>query len=87
MIHVRMGQKHKIDRGQFFDEEAGSALSAQDDQPLGEDRVDQHLSPVHLQQEGRVADEGYAEVLRFHQFYRSGRARHGLFMALAHQAP
>jgi hypothetical protein len=66
MIHVRMGQEDKIDGRQLRYQEPGSALPAQHNQPLRKHWIDEHLPLAHLEQEGGVADEGYAEILRAH---------------------
>jgi len=87
MIHMGMGQEYQIDGRQFFHQKAGSALPAQHDEPLCEHRINQHLPSVHLEQKRGVANESYAEVVRFHKLYRAMRASHRLLMAFAHQTP
>jgi hypothetical protein len=60
VVHVRVGQENEIDRRELFDEEPRAPLSAQHDQALCEDWIDQDFAPGQLEQEGGVTDEGYA---------------------------
>ena len=46
----------------------GATLTAQQNQTLGKDGVDEHFFPVDLKQEGGVTDEGDAELIAANEF-------------------
>lgn len=64
VVHVRVGEKDGVDGRQVFDAQAGTALSAEEDERAGEDGVDEQVAAGDLDQERGVADEGDAEVVR-----------------------
>src|SRR6185312_3702763 len=68
VVHVRVGQQYCIDGGQLFDEQSRESLPAQQNQALGKDRVYQDAASADLQQEGGVANEGYAELFRADEY-------------------
>jgi hypothetical protein len=83
MVHVGVGQEDKIDGRKVVYLYSGMALAAQENQPLREDWVNEELASVDLQQEGGVADEGYAEFVALDQTNRAWGSGDGLLMALA----
>ena len=84
---MRMGQQHEINRRQIFYQHPGTPLAAQQNQPFREDRIDQHLSPVHLQQKGGVPDKGDSQFISGYQLDGMRNSRHRTLMALSHQPP
>ena len=61
VVHVGVRQQDGVDRGQIVDPDAGVAKAAKDDQPAGEDRVDENGLAADLNQKRRMADEGDAQ--------------------------
>jgi hypothetical protein len=48
MIHMRMSQQHEINRRKLLYTQPRPALSSQQNQPLGKDRIDQYLPSARL---------------------------------------
>ena len=62
MIHVGVGKQHQVDGRQVLDAQAGTTEAAQEDESVGEDRIDEDVAgPADLDEERRVANECNAE--------------------------
>ena len=77
-----MGQQHEVDGRHLVDAESGVSLSPQQNQALGEDRIDQHEAAADLQQKRRVPDKGYAQLVRSNDLGPSRLASYRLCVAL-----
>jgi hypothetical protein len=86
VVHVGVGDEDGVDGGKVFDEEAGLALAAEDDEAGGEDGVDEDVAAADLEEEGGVADEGDAELGGGDQFGGAGLAGERALMALTGDA-
>src|SRR5271167_4164367 len=85
MVKMGVRDQHGIDRRQIAKSQARTAQPLENEDPLGEVRVNQDVPPSDLEEEAGVSDEGYAELAapRRHGFARNSRARrHG---RVAHQ--
>lgn len=66
VVHVRVCEEHGVNGGQVLDADAGFAQAMDQDEPVGENRVDQEVEATQLQQERGVANEGDAEFAGIH---------------------
>ena len=62
VVKVGVGDQDGIDRGKVLDAQAGAAQALEDEEPAGEDGIDDHVRSADLQEEGGVADEGDAHL-------------------------
>jgi hypothetical protein len=62
MVHVGVSNQDKVDGGHLLDSNAGTPLTAQNDEPGNENRVDEHIATTDLEEEGGVSDEGDPEL-------------------------
>jgi hypothetical protein len=86
VVHVGVGDEDEIDGGHLFDEEAGAALAAKDDEAGGEDGVDEYVAGADLKKEGGVSDEGDAEFRGSDDLGPTGLAEEGVLVALLNDA-
>ncbi len=87
VVHVRMCEQYRVDGRQVLEEHAGAALAAQQDQACGEDGVDKEVAAGDLDEEGRVADEGDAELAGIDETRRNRRSRERQAVAFTHHGP
>lgn len=64
MVHVGVREEHSVDGRKVLDAHAGAAHAMDEDEPVREDGIDEEVEAADLKQEGRVADEGDAELIR-----------------------
>src|SRR5881628_505596 len=58
MIEVSMSQQYQINRGEVLDPQPGAFDAFEEEQPIGEVGVDQHIQISELHQEGSMANPG-----------------------------
>ena len=62
MIEMRVGQQHQVNRRQVLDLQAGALDALEQEQPVREVRIDQHVQVGELDQERGVADPGDGDL-------------------------
>ena len=65
MIEVGMGQQHQVNRRQILDLQAGTFDPLEQEQPVGEVRVNQDVEIGELDQERGVANPGDGHLAVF----------------------
>ena len=61
MIHVRVREKHRIDRRKILDEHAWRPQPANQHEPARKDRVHEDVKTSDLQEKGRMANESNSQ--------------------------
>ena len=62
MVEVRVRDQNQIDLGKIIDVNAGMLESLEEENPIGEVRIDQEVQIGELAEEGGVADPGEREL-------------------------
>src|SRR5438128_1079981 len=62
MIVVRVSEQDQIDRGQVRESQARALDAFEEEEPVGEIRIDEHVQVVELHEERGVPDPGDRDV-------------------------
>jgi hypothetical protein len=87
VVHVGVGEEDRVDGREMAGEEAGAALTAEQDEAGGEDGVDEEGAAGGLDEEGGVSDEGDGGVAGGDGGRGAGVAGEGVGVAFADHVP
>jgi hypothetical protein len=79
---VGVGDKDGVDGGKVLDEDAGAALTAEEDEAGSEYGIDEDVAAGDLKEEGGMPDEGDPKFGRRDEFGWAGLAGEGVLVTL-----
>lgn len=82
VVHVGVGDKDGVDGGKVLDEDAGAALTAEEDEAGSEYGIDEDVAAGDLKEEGGMPDEGDPKFGRRDEFGWAGLAGEGVLVTL-----